>query len=92
MRGAAALSLAATVAAVGFPSAAAAPSVPDVVSYAVLPKGSVNNIVGAPIGWESVSGDHPYQAFWVDNPVCNNWADIGLPEVCKAEHARPAAR
>ena len=65
------------------PTAAAAPSAPaepGVVSYAVLPKGSVGNIVGSPMGWESVSGS-PYQAFWVDDPVCNNWADIGLPEV-----------
>jgi hypothetical protein len=30
--------------------------------------------------WESVSTD-PFQAYWVDLPVCNNWADIGLPEV-----------
>lgn len=62
------------------PTAQAAPSEPGVVSYAVLPKGSVGNIVGAPMGWEAVSGS-PYQAFWVDDPVCNNWADIGLPEV-----------
>ncbi|MEB3034641.1 sensor domain-containing protein [[Mycobacterium] nativiensis] len=62
------------------PVVAARPSEPGVVSYAVLPKGSVGNIVGAPMGWESVSGA-PFQAFWVDDPVCNNWADIGLPEV-----------
>ena len=77
------LSLAATAVVVGVavpPVAAARPSEPGVVSYAVLPKGSVGNIVGAPMGWESVSGN-PYQAFWVDEPVCNNWADIGLPEV-----------
>lgn len=76
------LSLAAAVAVgvVGPPVAAAGPSEPGVVSYAVLPKGSVGNIIGAPMGWESVSGN-PYQAFWVDEPVCNNWADIGLPEV-----------
>src|SRR5699024_5984436 len=82
------LGLAATVVVTGFagfPDAAAAPSIPGVVSYAVLPKGSVGNIVGAPMGWESVSGD-PYQAFWVDNPVCNNWADIGLPEVYNDPH------
>ena len=60
--------------------AAAQPSEPGVVSYAVLPKGSVGNIVGAPMGSEAVSGN-PYQAYWVDDPVCNNWADIGLPEV-----------
>ncbi len=23
----------------------------------------------------------PFQSFYVDDPVCNNWADIGLPEV-----------
>ncbi|MBS9535442.1 sensor domain-containing protein [Mycobacterium sp. M1] len=62
------------------PVAMAKPSEPGVVSYAVLPKGSVGNIVGAPMGWESVSG-YPYQGYWVDDPVCNNWADIGLPEV-----------
>ncbi|MGV0635871.1 sensor domain-containing protein [Mycolicibacillus trivialis] len=60
--------------------AGAAPSEPGVVNYAVLGKGSVANIVGAPMGWESVSG-RPYQAFWVENAACNNWADIGLPEV-----------
>lgn len=62
------------------PSAQARPSDPGVVSYAVLGKGSVGNIVGAPMTWESVFTD-PFQAFWVDLPVCNNWADIGLPEV-----------
>lgn len=62
------------------PVAAAGPSDPGVVSYAVLPKGSVGNIVGAPMGFEAVSGE-PFQAFWVDDPACNNWADIGLPEV-----------
>ncbi|WP_083452731.1 sensor domain-containing protein [Mycolicibacterium goodii] len=60
--------------------AAARPSDPGVVSYAVMPKGSVSNIVGAPIRWESEFTE-PFQAFSVDNPVCNNWADIGLPEV-----------
>lgn len=58
----------------------ARPSDPGVVSYAVLPKGSVGNIVGAPMTWDAKSND-PIQAFGVDNPVCNNWADIGLPEV-----------
>ena len=58
----------------------ARPSDPGVVSYAVLGKGSVGNIVGAPMTWESVTTD-PVQAYWVDLPVCNNWADIGLPEV-----------
>lgn len=66
--------------AVGRPVAAAAPSEPGVVSYAVLGKGSVGNIVGAPMGWESVFTE-PFQGFWVDLPACNNWADIGLPEV-----------
>ncbi|MGE2834057.1 sensor domain-containing protein [Mycobacterium sp. SMC-4] len=60
--------------------AAARPSDPGVVNYAVLPKGSVGNIVGARMGFESTFA-RPFQAFWVDNPVCNNWADIGLPEV-----------
>lgn len=62
------------------PAGVARPSEPGVVSYAVLPKGSVGNIVGAPMGAESVSG-RPFQAFWIDDPACNNWADIGLPEV-----------
>ncbi|WP_445167433.1 sensor domain-containing protein [Mycolicibacterium sp. Dal123E01] len=60
--------------------AAAKPSDPGVVSYAVLGKGSIGNIVGAPMTWEAVNTD-PVQTFWVDLPVCNNWADIGLPEV-----------
>jgi hypothetical protein len=60
--------------------AAARPSDPGVVSYAVMGRGSIGNIVGAPMSWESVSTD-PVQAYWVDLPVCNNWADIGLPEV-----------
>jgi PknH-like extracellular domain len=62
------------------PIAQAHPSEPGVVSYAVLGKGSVGNIVGAPMGWESVSTE-PFQNYSVDLPVCNNWADIGLPEV-----------
>jgi hypothetical protein len=64
----------------GTPVAQAHPSEPGVVSYAVLGKGSVGNIVGGPMGWESVFTE-PIQGFWVDLPVCNNWADIGLPEV-----------
>jgi hypothetical protein len=60
--------------------ASARPSDPGVVNYAVLSKGSVGNIVGARLGSESTFSA-PFQAFWVDNPVCNNWADIGLPEV-----------
>lgn len=64
----------------GTPAATARPSDPGVVSYAVLPKGSVGNIVGAPMGVEWVSGE-PFQDFWVDLPVCNNWSDVGLPEV-----------
>jgi len=59
---------------------AARPSEPGVVNYAVLPKGAVGNIVGARMGWEQVF-TRPFQAYWVDDPVCNNWADIGLPEV-----------
>ncbi|CAM4116212.1 hypothetical protein MB901379_04626 [Mycobacterium basiliense] len=62
------------------PAAEAHPSEPGVVSYAVLGKGSVGNIVGAPMGWESVF-TQPFQAYSVDLPACNNWADIGLPEV-----------
>lgn len=60
--------------------AAARPSDPGVVNYAVLNKGSVGNIVGARMGFESTFAA-PFQAFYVDNPACNNWADIGLPEV-----------
>jgi PknH-like extracellular domain len=60
--------------------ASARPSAPGVVNYAVLGKGSVGNVVGARMGFESTFTD-PFQAFYVDNPVCNNWADIGLPEV-----------
>jgi hypothetical protein len=62
------------------PVAEAHPSDPGVVSYAVLAKGSVGNIVGAPMTSESDFTD-PFQAYSVDIPVCNNWADIGLPEV-----------
>jgi PknH-like protein len=62
------------------PVAVAHPSEPGVVSYAVLGKGSVGNVVGGPMGWESVF-TQPGQSEWVDLPVCNNWADIGLPEV-----------
>lgn len=68
------------VAAPAAPIAAAHPSEPGVVNYAILGRGSVGNIVGAPMGWESVFTD-PFQAYAVDLPVCNNWADIGLPEV-----------
>ncbi len=62
------------------PMASARPSDPGVVGYAVLPKGSVSNIVGAPLAWEA-EFTAPGQAFYVDNPACNNWADIGLPDV-----------
>jgi hypothetical protein len=61
-------------------TASARPSDPGVVNYAVLGKGSVGNIVGAPMRFESTFTD-PFQSFYVDSPVCNNWADIGLPEV-----------
>jgi PknH-like protein len=64
----------------GVPIAAAHPSEPGVVSYAILGKGSVGNIVGGPMGSESVFTE-PVQGFFVDLPDCNNWADIGLPEV-----------
>lgn len=66
--------------ALGVPVAGAHPSEPGVVNYAVLGKGSVGNIVGGPMGWESVS-TQPFQPYWVELPACNNWADIGLPEV-----------
>jgi len=66
--------------ALGVPLAAAHPSEPGVVNYAVLGKGSVGNIVGGPMGWESMF-TQPVQNYSVDVPVCNNWADIGLPEV-----------
>ncbi|KUI36840.1 sensor domain-containing protein [Mycobacterium sp. GA-2829] len=77
--------LLAGVAAAGLVLAAAAPaqarpSDPGVVNYAVLGKGSVGNIVGAAMRWESFF-TNPVQAFYVDNPACNNWADVGLPDV-----------
>lgn len=62
------------------PTAVGQPSDPGVVSYAVLGKGSVGNIVGGPMRDESLF-TQPFQGYFVDNPVCNNWADIGLPEV-----------
>ena len=62
------------------PVAVARPSDPGVASYAVLGKGSVGNIVGGPMRDESVF-TQPFQGYFVDNPVCNNWADVGLPEV-----------
>ncbi|MBV9514108.1 MAG: sensor domain-containing protein [Mycobacteriaceae bacterium] len=58
----------------------AGPSGPGVVNYAVLGKGSVGNIIGATMRWENFFTE-PFQGFWVDLPQCNNWADIGLPEV-----------
>ena len=60
--------------------ASARPSDPGVVNYAVLGKGSVGNIVGTTMRSENLF-NAPFQEFWVDNPVCNNYADIGLPEV-----------
>ncbi|WP_343710553.1 sensor domain-containing protein [Mycobacterium sp.] len=75
----AAVSVATAIAAAA-PVAAARPSDPGVVNYAVLGKGSVGNIVGGPMRDESVFTE-PFQAYWVDDPACNNWADIGLPEV-----------
>jgi hypothetical protein len=68
------------VAVMGAPVAAARPSDPGVVNYAVLGKGSVGNIVGGPMRDETVF-TQPFQPFFVDNPACNNWADIALPEV-----------
>lgn len=58
----------------------ARPSDPGVVNYAIMNKGSVGNIVGARMGFDWTF-TNPIQSFFVDNPVCNNWADIGLPEV-----------
>jgi hypothetical protein len=69
--------------AVGLLSAAPAdarPSDPGVVNYAVMGKGSVSNIVGAPMRFAWTYTD-PFQSYYVDEPACNNWADIGLPEV-----------
>ena len=80
MRFAAAVVSVAIGAALAAPVAAAHPSDPGVVNYAVLGKGSVGNIVGGPMGWEAVF-TQPEQNFWVELPACNNWADIGLPEV-----------
>lgn len=60
--------------------ASAKTSDPGVANYAVMGKGSVGNIVGATMRWESLS-TNPFQGYWVDTPVCNNWADVGLPEV-----------
>ena len=57
-----------------------APSDPGVVNYAVLGKGSVGNIVGATMRYEWTFTD-PFQSYYVDNPACNNWADIGVPDV-----------
>ena len=50
------------------------------VNYAVLGKGSVGNIVGAPMRFAWTFTD-PFQSYYVDDPVCNNWAEIGLTEV-----------
>ncbi|QEN16582.1 sensor domain-containing protein [Mycolicibacterium sp. ELW1] len=80
MRTAAAAAAVLAAGVIGAAPVQARPADPGVVSYAVLAKGSVGNIVGAPMTWESVSTD-PVQGFWVELPVCNNWADIGLPEV-----------
>src|SRR5262245_12160776 len=62
------------------PAAAARPSDPGVVNHAVLDKWSVGNIVGATMGWENIS-TVPVQDYSIDLPVCNNYADVGLPEV-----------
>jgi PknH-like extracellular domain len=62
------------------PTAAARPSDPDVANHAVLGTESVGNIVGATMGWEAMSAV-PVQDYWIDLPVCNNYADVGLPEV-----------
>jgi hypothetical protein len=62
------------------PAAAAQPPDPGAVNRAVLDKGSVSNMVGATMGWADMS-TVPVQDFSVDLPVCNNYADVGLPEV-----------
>jgi hypothetical protein len=80
VRGALSIGAAIGVALVLAAPAAARPSDPGVVNYAVLNKGSVGNIVGARMGFESTFS-RPFQGFYVDNPSCNNWADVGLPEV-----------
>lgn len=71
---------AACVAVVVATPAHARPSEPGVVNYAVQAKGAVSNIVGAPITVERLFTE-PFQAYSVDVPACNDWADIGLPEV-----------
>src|ERR1700733_3587278 len=73
-------SVSCAVAAFAVPVASARPSDPGVVNYAILGKGSVGNIVGAPMRDESLF-TQPFQGYFVDIPVCNNWAVIGLPEV-----------
>jgi hypothetical protein len=73
-------SVSCAVAAFAIPVASARPSDPGVVSYVILGKGSVGNIVGGPMRDESLF-TQPFQGYFVDNAVCNNWADIGLPEV-----------
>jgi hypothetical protein len=57
------------------PPADARPSDPGVVNYA-----AVGNIVGAPMRFDWTFTE-PFQSYYVDVPVCNNWAEIGLPEV-----------
>jgi hypothetical protein len=72
-----------TVVLAGFatmPAATARPSDPGVVNQAVLDTGSVGKIVGATLGWEDMS-TVPVQDYSIDLPVCNNYADVGLPEV-----------
>src|ERR1700756_740398 len=56
--------------------AAARPSDPGVVNNAVRDKGSVGTIVGSTMGWEDTS-TVPVQDYWLDLPLCNNYADIG---------------
>jgi hypothetical protein len=72
-----------TVVLVGFaatPAAAARPSDPGVVNRGVLDTGAVGNIIGATMGWEDLS-TVPVQDYSIDLPVCNDYADVGLPEV-----------
>src|SRR5262249_35490812 len=80
MRFAAAAVTLASGSALAVPVRGAHPSDPRAGNYACRGRGSVGNIVGGPMGWEAVF-TQPEQDFWVDLPVCNNWADIGLPEV-----------
>ena len=60
------IGLAVSGGAMTIPVAAAHPSDPGVVSYAVLGRGSVGNIVGGPMGWESVFSIGIDYEYWED--------------------------